>query len=92
MAKQVAWNQNVVEAFINEGNLNRRQEYIIRTRILGYSIARQASDLHLSIDQVNKEIRQMKRIYDKAQAKSSILPKRLHRRDDILLTNSKSMS
>lgn len=84
MAKQVLWNQNVVEAFIHEGNLNRRQEYIIRTRILGYSIARQASDLHLSVDQVNKEICKMKRIYDKAQAKSSILPKRLHRRDDIL--------
>ena len=84
MAKQVAWSQDVIEAFIHEGNLNRRQEYIIRTRVLGYSIARQANDLHLSIDQVNKEICRMKRIYDEAQAKSSILPKRLHNRGDLL--------
>lgn len=84
MAKQVAWSQEVVEAFIHEGNLNRRQEYIIRTRILGYSIARQASDLHLSVDQINKETSHLKRIYDKAQANSSILPKRFQKRSDIL--------
>ena len=84
MAKQIVWSQDIVEAFISEGNLNRRQEYIIRTRILGYSIAKQASDLHLSIDQVNKEISRLKYIYDKTQVNSSILPKRLFKSSDIL--------
>ena len=84
MAKQVAWNQDIVEAFIHECNLNRRQEYIIRTRILGYSIARQANDLHLSVDQVNKEVCRLKRIYDETQVKSAILPKRNRRGGGIL--------
>lgn len=84
MAKQIFWNQDIVETFIHEGNLNRRQEYIIRTRILGYSIARQANDLHLSIDQVNKEICRLKRIYDETQAKSAILPKRCHKSGNLL--------
>ncbi len=84
MARQIAWSQDVIETFIHEGNLNRRQEYILRTRVLGYSIARQANDLHLSVDQVNKEISRIKRIYDETQAKSSILPKRLHKRGNLL--------
>ena len=83
MAKQIVWSQEIVEAYITLGNLNRRQEYILRTRILGYSIAKQASDLHLSVDQINKEISRLKYIYDKTQVNSSILPKRLSKSDDL---------
>ena len=72
MTKHVFWTQAVLEAFIKEGNLNPRQEYIIRTRAMGYSIAKQAEELHLSIDQVNKDIAELKRIYD-AQINSKIL-------------------
>ena len=32
MTKQVFWTKKVVEEFIKEGNLNERQEYIVRTR------------------------------------------------------------
>lgn len=76
MTKQVFWTQSVLEEFIKEGNLNTRQEYIMRTRAKGASIVEQADYLHLSVDQVNKEIAKLKKIYDAAQIHSDILPPR----------------
>ena len=83
MTKQVIWTKHVLEAFIKEANLNPRQEYIIRTRAQGYRIAKQADELHLSIDQVNKEIALLKKIYDIAQEHSKILPKRVKKKSEL---------
>lgn len=74
MTKQIIWTTPILEAFIKEGNLNERQEYIIRTRAKGYTIVKQAEELHLSIDQVNKEIAKLKKVYDATQSTSLILP------------------
>ena len=52
MTKQVFWTRAVLESFIHEGNLNKRQEFIVRTRAEGYTISKQATELHLSIDQI----------------------------------------
>ena len=76
VTKQVFWTQAVLEAFIKEGNLNPRQEYIMRSRAKGDSIIMQAEELHLSVDQVNKEIAKLKKIYDAAQVNSEVLPPR----------------
>ena len=76
MTKQVIWTKKVVEEFIKEGNLNERQEYIVRTRAKGHTIAMQAEELHLSIDQVNKDIAELKIIYDATEINSEILPTR----------------
>lgn len=76
MTRQIILTKSIVETFIEEGNLNERQEYIIRTRAKGYTIARQAEELHLSIDQVNKDIAQLKKIYDVVQVGNDILPPR----------------
>lgn len=76
MTKQVIWTKPILEAFIKEGNLNERQEFIIRTRAQGYTIPRQALELCLSVDQVNKDIRLLKEIYDATQVNSKILPPR----------------
>lgn len=83
MTKQVIWTKHVLEAFIKEANLNPRQEYIIRTRAQGYRIAKQADELHLSIDQVNKEIALLKKIYDITQEHSKILPKRVKKKSEL---------
>ena len=64
MTKQILWTKTIIEAFIEEGNLNERQEYIIRTRAKGYSILKQAEELNLSVDQVNKDIADWKKLYD----------------------------
>ncbi len=76
MTKQVFWTKAVVEAFIDEGNLNERQIYIIKTRALGYTIVKQAEELHLSVDQVNKSIADLKKLYDATQKTSKVLPVR----------------
>lgn len=76
MTKQVIWTKAVLEAFIEEGNLTERQEFIVRSRAKGYTIPRQAEELHLSVDQVNKDIAEIKRIYDATQKTSQILPLR----------------
>lgn len=76
MTKQVFWTKKILETFIEEGNLNSRQAYIIRTRAMGYTILKQADELHLSVDQVNKEIAQLKKLYDFTQKTSDILPER----------------
>lgn len=76
MTKQVFWTKKVIEAFTIEGNLNERQQYLIKTRALGYTIPMQAEELHLSIDQVNKDIAKLKKIYDATQKDSEILPPR----------------
>ncbi len=76
MTKQVLWTKQVLEAFVKEGNLNERQEFIIRTRAQGYTITEQALELHLSIDQVNKDIATLKKIYDVVARDSDILPPR----------------
>ena len=76
MTKQIFWTKAVLESFIQEGNLNKRQEFIVRTRAAGYTISKQAEELHLSIDQVNKEIAELKKRYDITQATSKILPPR----------------
>ena len=76
MTKQIIWTKAVLEAFIEEGNLNPRQEYIIRSRAKGLSIIEQAEHLNLSVDQVNKDIATLKKIYDITQKHSKILPGR----------------
>lgn len=76
MTKQIIWTKQIVEAFISEAYLNERQAFIIRTRAKGYSIARQAEELNLSVDQVNKDIAKLKKIYDSIQPSSEILPVR----------------
>lgn len=83
MTKQVFWTKAVLDAFIQEGNLNERQIYIMKTRAEGYTIARQAEELHLSVDQINKDIAELKKIYDATQRYSSILPIRLKNKKEL---------
>ncbi len=83
MTKQILWTKTIIEAFIEEGNLNERQEYIIRTRAKGYSISKQAEELNLSIDQINKEISRLKKLYDVTQEYSKILPPRKKNSKDL---------
>ena len=83
MTKQIFWTKAVLESFIQEGNLNKRQEFIVRTRAAGYTISKQAEELHLSIDQVNKEISELKKRYDATQKTSKILPQRCKNKTEL---------
>lgn len=83
MTKQIYWTKAIVDAFIEEGNLNTRQETIIRSRAKGETIPKLAADLHLSIDQVNKDIADLKKIYDVVQRGCSKLPPRRKNKKDL---------
>ena len=83
MTKQVFWTKAVMESFIQEGNLNKRQAFIVRTRAEGYTISKQAEELNLSVDQVNKEIAELKNRYDATQKTSRILPPRCKNKTEL---------
>lgn len=83
MTKQVFWTKIVLDAFIKEGNLNERQKFLIQTRVQGYTISKQAQELNLSVDQVNKDIAELKKIYDATQKYSTILPSRKKNKKDL---------
>lgn len=84
MANQVKWTKIILETFLEESGINDRVELgddkarilegIMRTRVAGYSIVRQAEEFNISIDTVNKYIRELKDLYDETQKNSIILP------------------
>lgn len=75
-----------METFFEESGINDRislgdekariLEGIMRTRVAGWSVAKQAEEFHISIDTVNKYIRELKELYDETQRHSVILPTR----------------
>jgi len=83
MTKQIFWTREVLETFIIEGNLNERQEYILRARSKNTSIVKIACELNLSVDQINKDIANLKRLYDRVQVNNNILPIRKRNRIEL---------
>ena len=76
MAHQVPWTKLIVEEFIKEGMLSKEEEYIIRTRAVGYTVTKQAEELHMSVDNVNKIIARLKIKYDNVAKYNPLLPPR----------------
>ena len=86
MAHQVPWTKIILETFLEESGLNDRIELgdekarilegILRTRFASWDIARQAHEFNISVDTVNKYIKELKVLYDETQKNSVILPKR----------------
>ena len=84
--KQVHWSKIILETFLEESGINdriklgddkaRTLEGIMRTRVAGWTIVKQAEEFNISIDTVNKYIRELKELYDITQKYSVILPKR----------------
>lgn len=84
MSKQVKWTKLILETFLDESGINDRielgdekaeiQARIMRTRCAGWSIVKQADEFCISVDTVNKYIRELKDLYDETQKNSLILP------------------
>lgn len=80
------WTRTILETFLEESGINDRVamgdekarilEGIIRTRFAGWSIAKQAEEFHISVDTVNKYIKELKELYDETEKHSLILPVR----------------
>lgn len=76
MAHQVPWNKIILEEFIDIGCLTQTEEMIIRTRVKGWTITKQAQELNMSESSVKRYISILKKKYDKVQKFSPILPPR----------------
>lgn len=80
------WTKIVLETFLEESGLNDRikleddkakiLEGLLRTRIAGWTIVKQAAQFNISVDTVNKYIKELKELYDQTQKYSKILPPR----------------
>ena len=76
MAHQVPWNKIIVETFIKEAMLTKDEEWILRTRVAGWSSTKQAVELNMSIANVDKIISKLKKKYDNVQKYNPLLPPR----------------
>ena len=76
MTRQVPWNKIILEEFINIGCLTKTEEIIMRTRVQGWSITKQAQELCLSESSVKKTIARLKKKYDECAKYTPILPPR----------------
>lgn len=84
--KQLCWSKIILETFLEESGINDRiklgddkariLEGIMRTRVAGWTIMKQAIEFHISEDTVNKYVRELKELYDETQRHSVILPVR----------------
>ena len=84
--RQICWSKIILETFLEESGINDRiklgddkariLEGIMRTRVAGWTVPKQASEFNISIDTVNKYIRELKDLYDVTQKHSIILPVR----------------
>lgn len=76
MSTQVIWSKLILETFIKEANLSKEDEWIMRTRVAGWSRIKQCEYLHISISNLDKRISRLKKRYDEVQKTNLLLPPR----------------
>jgi len=76
MAHEVPWNKIIVEEFVSQALLTKDEEWVLRTRVSGWSITRQSMELGMSISSVNRIIKRLKQKYDKIAKFNPLLPPR----------------
>lgn len=76
MSKQVPWNKILVERFIEQAMLTKDEEWVLRTRVAGWSITKQALELGYSTSTVNRIVSTLKRKYDEVAKYDPMLPPR----------------
>ena len=99
--KQIHWSKIILETFLEESGINDRiklgdekariLEGIMRTRVAGWTVVKQAHEFHISEDTVNKYIRELKDLYDVTQKYSLILPVRKHSKKEQELDSTETI-
>lgn len=64
---QVPWTNKLTESFIEKGALSEDEAYIMRTRVKGYTVSKQAMELNCSEATVHRMISLLKKKYDKVR-------------------------
>ena len=65
MKHKVPWNRTLLEDFIKEGLLTEDEEFIMRTRLAGWSQVKQAMERNISTATVSNIVRRLKDKYNK---------------------------
>lgn len=76
MSNQVPWNKVIVEEFVDKALLTKDEEWVLRTRVAGWSITKQSLELGMSISTVNRIVAKLKKKYDKVSINNPLLPPR----------------
>ena len=63
MKHKVPWNKTLLEDFIKEGLLTEDEEFIMRTRLAGWSQVKQAMERNISTATVSNIVRRLKDKY-----------------------------
>lgn len=74
--RQVPWNKVILETFIDLALLTKEEEMIMRTRVAGWTVTKQALELGMSEATVHRIIKRLKTKYDQVQKYSPLLPPR----------------
>lgn len=85
MSKQVSWNKIILEKFIELALLNKEEEMIIRTRVAGWTITKQAMELNMSKSNVSRIIAELKQKYDEVQKYEPLLPPRRTSKEELYM-------
>lgn len=64
MKHKVPWNKTMLEDFISEGLLTEDEEFIMRTRLAGWSQVKQAIERNISTATVSNIVRRLKDKYN----------------------------
>lgn len=76
MSHQVLWTKKILETFIEQANLTKQQQMIMRTRAAGMTRVQQSFQFNMSLSTIDKIIKRLKRKYDQVQKYNPILPPR----------------
>lgn len=87
MAKQVPWNKIILEEFISLACLSKEEEQIMRTRVAGWTVTKQAMEFGMSEATVARIIKRLKAKYDIVQKYSVLLPPRKHSAEETYMDN-----
>ena len=88
MAKQVPWNKIILEEFISLACLNKEEEQIMRTRVAGWTVTKQAMEFGMSEATVARIIKRLKAKYDCVQKYSVLLPPRKYSVEETYMDNN----
>lgn len=88
MSKEIKWNKLIVETFIEEAMLNKDEEWILRTRVAGWTVSQQADYMGVSNSTVNRYIKTLKEKYDNVSKYNPLLPPRKPSKEEEYMDNN----
>lgn len=68
MSKEVPWTDKVFRQYIERAMLSEDEIFVMTTRIKGWTVTKQAAELHVSESTIARMIKDMKIKYDRVQA------------------------